>query len=200
MKGDPPVFLDNLLSVMADYAPISALTAERLAGICRAVSVSAGEAILLQGEQPDAFWFLETGLMRMYVSDPEGREYTKVFFAEGGFPGSMVALLRGEESGFTIMALEDCRLIRIDFAGFRRLLRECDDLKWFQIRYLEENWVIGKEAREVSFAHQDAASRYRQFLNDYPALEQRLTQYQIAAHLGVTPTQLSRIRSKTKPD
>ncbi|WGL15018.1 hypothetical protein PVT68_09520 [Microbulbifer bruguierae] len=43
---------------------------------------------------------------------------------------------------------------------------------------------------------EDAGARYQQFLRDFPKLAARLPQYHIASHLGITPTQLSRIRKK----
>ncbi|GAB3642608.1 hypothetical protein [Spirosoma arcticum] len=40
----------------------------------------------------------------------------------------------------------------------------------------------------------DAGQRYEQFQRDYGHLEPLIPQYHIASYLGVTPTQLSRIR------
>jgi hypothetical protein len=43
---------------------------------------------------------------------------------------------------------------------------------------------------------EDASQRYVRFIQDYPFLVERLPQHHIASHLGITPTQLSRIRKK----
>ena len=80
--------------------------------------------------------------------------------------------------------------------GYRKLLMEKHDLKLFQIYYLEKNWLVAKEIREVEIVQNNAAQRYKKFLAEYPSLEERLPQYHIASHLGITPTQLSRIRKK----
>ncbi|RMZ62145.1 Crp/Fnr family transcriptional regulator, partial [Vibrio anguillarum] len=37
---------------------------------------------------------------------------------------------------------------------------------------------------------------YQQFCNSYPNLLERLTDYQIAAYLGITPISLSRIKKR----
>jgi hypothetical protein len=88
-------------------------------------------------------------------------------------------------------------LIEIDFLAYRRLLLEYDDLKLFQIYYLEKNWLLDKDEREISLVQLDASARYQQFMSDFPRLVERLPQYHIASHLGITPTQLSRIRKKS---
>ena len=69
-----------------------------------------------------------------------------------------------------------------------------DELKLFQIYYLEKNWLLAKESREIEFVQNDASARYLCFINEYPALKDRLPQYHIASYLGITPTQLSRIK------
>jgi hypothetical protein len=64
------------------------------------------------------------------------------------------------------------------------------------MHYLEIHWVVEKEPQEISLRYESAKSRYLQFLHQYPTLESRLKQHEIAAYLGVIPTQLSRIRAE----
>lgn len=96
----------------------------------------------------------------------------------------------------SIQALEDSAIIEIDFPRFRELLYRSEDLKLFQIHYLEANWLLAKDARETQLVQQDASERYQRLLAERPQLVSRLPQYHIASHLGITPTQLSRIRRK----
>ena len=138
--------------------------------------------------------FVQKGLLRAYILDEEGHEYNKNFFLENNFAGSTVSLLTQTPSYFEIEALEDSTLIMIEYAAFRKLLLTKEDLKLFQILYLEKNWVIQKESREVDLVQKSATQRYETFLITYPTLEARIPQYLIASHLGITPTQLSRIR------
>ena len=69
-------------------------------------------------------------------------------------------------------------------------------MKLFQIYYLERNSLISKDAREVDIVQKDANERYDEFLETYEEQYSRLTQYHIDSHLGITATQLSRIRKK----
>ncbi|MFK8036907.1 MAG: Crp/Fnr family transcriptional regulator, partial [Crocinitomicaceae bacterium] len=94
--------------------------------------------------------------------------------------------------------LEDCILVKMNFKSYKRLIDENEDLKNFYISYIEQSWIIEKELKEISLVLENATERYLKFLNIYPDIEKRVAQHHIASHLGITPTQLSRIRKDLK--
>ncbi len=188
----------SLKETLDSYTPISDESWSAFKHICKFRRVDKHTILYQQGKQPNSFAYVYSGLFRLYISDSKGNEYNKNFFDEGTFPGSMAALLTSTPSQFIIDSLEPSDIILIDFAGYRQLLLDYDDLKLFQIYYLEKNWLLAKDAREVQIVQDDAISRYQRFLQHYPLLAKRLPQYHIASHLGITPTQLSRIRKKFK--
>ncbi len=181
---------------MENYSPISNETWSNLKQICRFRNIEKKQVLYQAGEVPISFSFVYSGLFKYFVTDEKGNEYIKMFFNEGTFPGPMAALLKSTPSQFSIDAIDSSSVIEINFKEYRKLLVEKHDLKLFQIYYLEKNWLLAKEPREVEIVQKSATQRYKKFLEDYPNLEKRLQQYHIASHLGVTPTQLSRIRKK----
>ncbi len=185
-----------LKKAIDSYNPLAVGTWELFRSICKYRRLKKHEVLYSLGEIPASFAFVYTGLFRTFITDDKGNEYNKNFFYEGTFPGSMAALLRNEPSQFAIVALEPAQIIEIDFPAYRTLLLERDDLKLFQIHYLEKNWLLAKDAREIAIVQEDATQRYLRFIQDYPFLVERLPQHHIASHLGITPTQLSRIRKK----
>ncbi|WP_223683205.1 Crp/Fnr family transcriptional regulator [Flavobacterium hibisci] len=103
-------------------------------------------------------------------------------------------------SNFTIEALEDCVIINIDYKKYMKLINENEDLKNFYIAHLEKNWIIEKEQREVALVMQNATERYVQLLEKHTDIADRIPLLHIASHLGITPTQLSRIRKSVEKD
>ena len=186
--------LDALRNAMNAYHPLADSTWRALAAACKYRLLARGEVLYGAGVIPSTFAFVFQGLLRSYITDDKGNEYNKVFFAENRFPGSMVALLTSSPSRFTVDALEQSFVVEIEFKTFRHLLQEHHDLALYQIQYLEHNWLLSKEPREVSLVQEDAGQRYQRFLTENPGLSERIPQYHIASHLGITPTQLSRIR------
>ena len=185
---------DALKKAMDSYSPLGEETWTALVALSKYRELKKHQVLYPLGEIPTSFAFVYSGLFRTFITDEKGNEYNKIFFYEGTFPGSMTALLRHEPSEFAVVALEPAQIIEIDFSAFRALLHKREDLKLFQIYYLEKNWLLAKEAREIAIVQEDATQRYLQFIADYPFLVERLPQHHIASHLGITPTQLSRIR------
>lgn len=165
---------------------------------CAVKQVQKGEILYAIGDQPLSFAFLHQGLMRAYVIDEHGNEYNKNFFSAGRFPGCMSALLNKQASDIEIEALEDCNIVEINHQQFRSALFKHTDLMAFHIRYLEVHWLLEKEPKEISYLQYEAKARYLKFLDVFQAILPRLPQYHIASYLGITPTQLSRIKKDLK--
>jgi CRP-like cAMP-binding protein len=186
--------LSALRASVESYSPISEETWSALRDICRVKHVPRGHILYPAGEVPDSFAFVYLGLFRVYVTDEKGNEYNKNFFDEGKYPGAMTALLTRSPSLTTIEALEDSTVVTIDFKRYRKLLEERHDLTMYQIHYLEKNWLLAKDSREIEIVQEDATQRYLRFMEEHGTIAARIPQYHVASHLGITPTQLSRIR------
>ena len=92
-------------------------------------------------------------------------------------------------------ALTDCELLIGDFKKLTDLLDNHQDLERL-LRKIAESHFVNKEKREVEIVLLEANKRYAIFQEEYPQLEQQIPQYHIASYLGITPTQLSRIRTQ----
>ena len=152
------------------------------------------ETLLRNGQTAKKIHFVCTGALRAYATDYDGNIYNKNIFLETDFAGSTVSYLLGVPSNFTLEALEETILINLDYKKYRQFIEQKNDLKNFYIAYLENNWIVEKEQREVSLVMENATQRYLKLLQKHPKIDQRIQKLHIASHLGITPTQLSRIR------
>ncbi|ASZ14086.1 cyclic nucleotide-binding domain-containing protein [Chitinophaga pendula] len=195
---DQERYIHHFRTTLESYTPISASTWLAVAALIRFQEVKREEILLREGQIARQMHFICKGILRAYLTDDNGNFYNKNIFCEGRFAASKASLLRQAPSQFSIDVLEDAILINLDFSTYRHLIQTRDDLKDFYIAYLEKNWVIEREQREISLVMEDATTRYLKLLQQYPDIDKRVNQFHIAAHLGVTPTQLSRIRSQLK--
>ncbi|MEM7419724.1 MAG: Crp/Fnr family transcriptional regulator [Pseudomonadota bacterium] len=185
-----------LRATMATYFPLSDETWNAFLPFCTQRYITKNTYLYELGELPTSFSFIVQGLVRGFTCNESGHEYNKNFFCEGQFPGPMTALLTASPSRLAFETIENTLVVEIEFTGFRKLLFSNHELMKFQIHYLEKNWLLHKDAREIELVQDDASLRYQQFTKDFPLLVNRLPLYHIASHLGITPTQLSRIRAK----
>ncbi|MFB9107718.1 Crp/Fnr family transcriptional regulator [Flavobacterium gyeonganense] len=193
-------YLNNLNQKIESYSPISGKTWKFIEEIAEFQTLKKGETLLQNGEIAKNLHFIAKGILRAYITDQQGNFYNKNLFFENAFAGSKVSLMLQTPSNFTIEALEDCLVINIDYKKYMTLINENEDLKNFYIAHLEKNWIIEKEQREVALVMQNATERYVQLLEKHTDIADRIPLLHIASHLGITPTQLSRIRKSLEKD
>ena len=152
-----------------------------------------GDYFISIGQVPKKVAFVCKGLFSQYYINDKGDTVIKYFFPEGRIAGSIPATLTRTGSLFTIEAIEKTTVLEYDFHAFKNLVSTHADIAAFYIQYMEKHWVIDKEPYEISLRNDSARVRYDEFLGKYPELVKRLKKHHIAAFLGITPTQLSRI-------
>ena len=176
------------------YADLSAEAEREWATLLRPRTYRKDEAFIKAGDVPTRYAFVVEGLFFQHYAGPDGDLIVKYFFPENRIAASVSATLTGEPSLFTITAIEDSRVLEYDFAAFRQLAAAFPDIAALYISYMERHWIVEKEPDEISFRHDDAMKRYRDFIRREPDLHRRLKQHHIAAWLGITPESLSRLR------
>lgn len=184
----------SLFSVIDLLSPIDAPARKDLEALILPRSLKKKEYLLQEGDRIDDCFFLEEGVVRVFFNS-DGNEYNKTFFIPGTFPTAITALITGKPSLLSFQALTDCSLISFSFSAFKDLFEIHRSLETLMLRIMEAEW-IKKEKHDILMVTEDATTRYREFKKDFPGLEQLIPQYHIASYLGITPIQLSRIRSR----
>ncbi len=191
-------YISDLKLKFESYAQISVKSWSLIESIIKFQELEKDEILLRNGQIAKNIHFVCKGALRAYVTDYDGNIYNKNIFLETDFAGSTVSYLLSTPSNFTLQALENTILISLNYKKYRQFIDDNIDLKNFYIAYLENNWVIEKEQREVSLVMENATDRYLKLLSKHSNIDQRIQQLHLASHLGITPTQLSRIRKDLK--
>ena len=191
---DEARFWEQFYEALNRYAPISSDEFQLFKPYLKLRVAQKGEMLQDNYTPAHAIYFICEGLLRTYYLHEQSTIYTKNLFMENYFSASVVSLLTGENSYLCIQALEPSILIEINYKGYRHLIDTNEAFKNFYISYVEKNWIIEKEQNEISLIVDNATTRYQNFLEKFPDIEKRVSQHHIATHLGITPTQLSRIR------
>jgi CRP-like cAMP-binding protein len=154
-----------------------------------------GDKYVSEGEVPDSIAFVVSGLYKYYYIDRDGNEWVKHFTPENDFVASYAAFILRKPSLYSIEALEDSELLVLKYKDYMDGFEE--SIYWQNIaRKFTERMYIIKELREGSFLKDTAEERYLQFNKDYPEIQKRLKQKDIASYLGIKPETLSRIKSR----
>ena len=147
------------------------------------------------GEIPKRVCFLISGVMRAYVTTESGKVFNKKLYSPISFAGALTAIIENEPSEITYESLTECKVFEVDFAKFRKLCREDFEIGRLYVKILERVFITSEE-RNLDLLRLNGTQLYKKLQIQIPNIDDLIPQYQIAAYLGITPVQLSRIRKK----
>jgi len=187
--------MTDLKTFFNKLTPVSSENWDKFAALFTPRILKKGDYFIADGQTAKEIGFLESGIIRAFYRNGEAVEYNKHFFANPCFIGGYASLITGTPNQIFQEALTDCAVQVAKFADIQNLYQTCPDIER-GARILAEQFFVQKEQREIEIVLLDADKRYEIFQKNFPLLEQQIPQYHIASYLGITPTQLSRIRRK----
>lgn len=153
------------------------------------------QTLLLEGDVCTYNAFIEKGILRSYTTDAKGNEHIIQFAFEGWWITDLSSFLMGENSTYTIEAIEDSELLLLTAAAREELMDALPVFERYQ-RLLLENAYIALQARVNSALTATAEEKYTKLTIAYPNIVARVPQHMIASYLGLTPETLSRVRKQ----
>jgi len=142
----------------------------------------------------NSIFFIISGLVRYYYLTNDGKEWNRAFLSENMISTSFSQDI-GQIDPYGIQVLEETKVLIADFSDFQLLFDDSPMVERLH-RKLVESILTKKMNRERSFLQSSAKMRYIDFVEQYPNVFQRITQYHLASYLGVTEASLSRIISE----
>ena len=147
------------------------------------------------GNKEDKLGFVIEGIFYMYVEKEDGTFFTKDFICKNGF---LVATFKpNQESEVSIQALTNCIILEMKYSDFMKLCEKYRELETLS-RKGSEKRIATIYKRMSDFTTIDATERYELFKQEFYLVESEIPQYLVASYLGITPTQISRIRKNLK--
>jgi len=151
--------------------------------------------LVQEGEPGRYIAFVLHGCLRTYTIDEKGEEHVTEFAVDDWWSSDLHSFLTGAPASYNIDALEDSRLLLLDYESREALLRAVPKMERF-FRLLQEAHYVATHRRISETLSNSAEERYLSFLKTYPHLVRRVPQKHIASYLGITPQSLSRIRKE----
>lgn len=167
---------------------ITAEEKELISGSFKKEIIKKKQLIFSNGEKNTRHYFIEKGLLRMYVIDSGGKEFNILFASENQWIGDLATPAK---TSFFLDAVEKSVVYSISDENMNKITK---DFSLF-VRYIKASYIF-LQKRLVSILVNTAEQNYKELKNQYPKLISRLPQYHISSYLGVTPEFLSKILSK----
>lgn len=190
-----------MFAVLAQYLQRKASFAPReidhIQEACTVRTLRKRQYLLQAGDVWRSDAFVASGCLRTYSVDAKGVEHTIGFAVENWWASDQESLLSGAPSRYNIEATEDTTVVVFSNEDFERLRRELPTFDKV-ITTLVLRSFMAAQNRVHSAISYSAEEKYREFVQKYPGLVQRVPQHMVASYLGLTAETLSRIRRQLK--
>jgi CRP-like cAMP-binding protein len=172
---------------------VSQAKAEEMSVFFDAAEYRRSSYLLKEGAVCDTYLFLQSGFMRSFAHDIDGKEITTNFYSPGSVVFEVSSFFQRNRSKENIIALADCTGWQISYEGLNRLFHEIPEFREFGRSILVRN-LAQLKTRMLSMITETAEERYTQLVDRQPEVFRFAALKDIATYLGVTDTSLSRIR------
>lgn len=154
------------------------------------------KTILLDYNQvSNEYCFVIKSCIRIFTVNKEGVENSRYFAFEGNFVSALPSFIDQKIAEEFMQTIEKCELFKISRADFYLLVNTIPEFARIYTEILELGF-INAQKRIYSFQGSDALEKVQWIIKNQPQLLQRVSNKMVASYLGISPSTLSRIKSR----
>ncbi len=153
------------------------------------------ELLLHEGEICRHYYFVNKGCLRLFTTNSEGVQTTRYFAFEGAFGTALPSLITQTPAFECVQTIEQSELLKISRDSFFNLVDTVPAFGKIYRQILERGFITAQQ-RIYGFQGFDAMEKVKWVMNYQPDFLVRVSNKMAASYLGITPSTLSRIKSK----
>ena len=185
--------MEELINYLLQFGQLNQQQIDLVKSKTKIVNLKKGDYFSEAGKIAKQVSFVINGILRVCYYNNKGGEITRYFIDENNFAVDLNSFSMKIPSSEYIQAITDCRIIVFSAEGLQELsltITGWDNI----INKITAKSLIEKVSRISPMLSEDATSRYRNFLDQFPLLANRIPLSLLASYLGITQSSLSRIR------
>jgi hypothetical protein len=189
--------MEQIRAAIKQMITITNAELDQLLAQCYKVNFKRLQALSVPGEIPNTVYFINSGALRVVITDKQGVEHTVYFAMENQFIADYASYILQQPSLYTLQALKNIDAVAMPRSavewGYKNL-KEGDKLG----RLIAEYYFIYQDSRIKNEYARTPKERYDSITQIFPDIHNLVPQHMIASYLGITPVHLSRLKkSKT---
>ena len=186
-----------ILNNIQKHVPLEASEKSFFLGLLTQEAFPKKTCILRQDQPASHIYFVNSGLLRAFFINKDGKDSTIMFAISDWWITDMYAFMNQRPAMLSITLVQPSQTLKLSKPNFDKLVAEYPKFERF-FRIIFQKAYIREQLRIIQNLSMTAEERYHQFLAKYPQIAQHITQKQLASYLGITPEFLSMIRSNIK--
>ncbi len=177
------------------YFGIPQNTIDAIIPFFQPMQLNKGDYFLKEGRHSDRLGFVQSGIVREFLTGDKGREVTKWISTKGYFVVDIASFLFNQPARWNLQTLTDCTILVIkkeDYAKIGHFVPKWQELEKL---FIARCFTI-LEQRIVTHLSLSSEERYQLFFEHNSELFNQVPLQYLASMLGMTPETFSRIRKK----
>lgn len=187
--------LQNLINKIKSAIDLSSDAEEHIHSIATERQVSKGDVLIQEGQMVNKTYFVMNGSLRSFCTDQEGKEHTLQFAIKDWWISDFTAIYNRVPASLTVECIADSTVIEFNARELEEIYDRFPAFEPYQRKNLERH-IVSLNKRILNQMQLTALARYQLFLEQYPDIEQSISNYHIASYLGMTQQSLSRVRAE----
>jgi CRP-like cAMP-binding protein len=189
--------VDLLKSTIAKTISLTSDEFAFFASLLKQKSLAKGEFLVREGDVCRYETFVTQGCLKSYYADDQGEEHILDFSIEGWWANDLYSFFTQTPSKSSIKAIEDTHVLQISKRDLETVYETIPKFERF-FRLLFQRAFITQREQINLILSTPAEERYILFLKKKPYAEDRFSQKDIAAYLGITPQFLSAMKKRLR--
>jgi len=141
------------------------------------------------------YYFINHGCIRLFTTTKDGLDISRYFAFDGNFATALPSFIDQKPAEEYLQTIEKSELLYIAREDFYHLVREMPEFSRIYTEILELGFITAQK-RIYGFQGFDAAEKVKWLIKFQPQLLLRVSNRMAASYVGISPSTLSRIKSK----
>ncbi|MDT0676969.1 Crp/Fnr family transcriptional regulator [Autumnicola musiva] len=185
----------EILKHLSEYISLTAEEEEEFTSVLTEKSINKKQFLTQPGQEITTEYYVIKGCLQSYYQDEAGNKHIIQFAVEDWWISDFEAFFSGRKAELYVEAIEDCMLLGIQKDTLEILYKRIPKFERF-FRIKTTNAFVALRSRVLSALQKTGKQRYLEFCDQYPQIERRVSNHNIANYLGIKPESLSRIRKE----
>ncbi len=152
--------------------------------------------ILIQYDQVCRYYyFINKGCIRLFTTTKDGSDTSRYFAFEGSFATALPSFIDQKPAHEYLQTIDKSELLCISRRDFYHLVETIPQFAKVYTEILELGFIVAQK-RIYGFQGFDAFEKVKWLIEHQPQLLLRVSNKMAASYLGISPSTLSRIKSK----
>lgn len=186
---------DILEKFIKNKTEISTETLKEICSYFHKIETKRNEIILNYNEICNRYYFINKGCIRLFTISKDGMEHSRYFAFDGNFATALPSFINQQPAEEFLQTVQKSELLYITRANFYHLVKTIPQFAIIYTEILELGFIMAQK-RIYGFQGFDALDKVKWMMKHQPQLLLNISNKMIASYLGISPSTLSRIKSK----